>query len=80
MENPDLSAGLEELEGFDRKVDLTNANFFGSRDYVVCRAHHGMGRWRGELFAFLFRNGVRITDRFNLPADRTFEIAREVVI
>ena len=61
-------------------MDLSHANFFGSRDYVVCRAHQGMGGWRGELFAFLFRNGVRITDRFNLPADRTFEIAREVVI
>ncbi len=80
MESPDLGAGLSELEGFDRKVDLEGAFFFGSRDYVVCRAAHGMARWRGDVFAFLFRNGVRITDRFNLPADRTFEIAREIVI
>ena len=80
MEDPDLSAGLSDLEGFDRKVDLSKALFFGTRDYVTCAGDHRMSRWRTGLFAFLFRNGVRITDRFNLPAQRTFEIAREVEI
>jgi KUP system potassium uptake protein len=80
MENPDLAAGLSELEGFDRKVDLSQALFFGTRDYVTCGKEHGMSAWRTGLFAFLYRNGVRITDRFNLPARRTIEIAREIEI
>jgi hypothetical protein len=32
------------------------------------------------LFAFLYRNGMRITDRFNLPTAQTVEIARHVEI
>ena len=80
MEDPDLGAGLAELEGFDRKVDLSDALFFGTRDYVAVDKRHRMSAWRIALFSFLFRNGVRITDRFNLPADRTIEIAREVKI
>ena len=82
MEDPDLSAGLSGLEGFDEKVDLSDALFFGTRDYVTSRKNNGkrMAAWRTRLFSFLFRNGVRITDRFNLPAERTLEIAREVDI
>jgi KUP system potassium uptake protein len=80
MENPDLAAGLSDLEGFEEKVDLSQALFFGTRDYVTCAKDHHMAAWRTNLFAFLFRNGVRITDRFNLPPRRTIEIAREIEI
>ena len=80
MENPDLGTGLEELTAFGEKVDLSGALFFGTRDFVVRAKHPRMGRMRTGLFAFLFRNGRRITDRFNLPPDRTFEIAREIKI
>ena len=80
MENPDLSTGLCELTGFGDEVDLSDALFFGTRDYVTRDKHPVMGRFRTSLFAFLFRNGERITDRFNLPTDRTVEIAREIKI
>jgi KUP system potassium uptake protein len=80
MENPDLGAGLADLTEFGEKVDLKQALFFGTRDFITCTGRSGMARWRTELFSFLFRNGVRIVDRFNLPADRTIEIAREIKI
>ena len=80
MEEPDLRAGLEGLEGFGEAVDMSHAVFFGTRDFVGRDEHPKMGRWRTSLFAFLFRNGVRITDRFHLPPDRTVEIAREIKI
>ena len=80
MEDPDLGVGLAELKAFGEKVDLSQALFFGTRDFVVRAEHPKMGRMRTGLFAFLFRNGRRITDRFNLPPDRTFEIAREIKI
>ncbi len=80
MENPDLGVGLADLKDFGEKVDLSGALFFGTRDFVVRGSHPKMGKTRTALFAFLFRNGRRITDRFNLPPDRTFEIAREIKI
>ena len=76
MEETDLGAALHELTDFGAKVDLSNATFFGARHFVSSAEHPKMGRWRTALFAFLFRNGVRIPDRFHLPAERTVEIAR----
>ncbi len=73
-------AGLASLKAFGEQVDLSRALFFGTRDFVVRGAHPRMGRMRTGLFAFLFRNGRRITDRFNLPPERTFEIGREIKI
>ena len=78
MESPDLGTGLSKLEEFGEKVDLSEALFFGTRDYVTCGKKHKMSAWRIALFAFLYRNGMRITDRFNLPSERTVEIAREI--
>ena len=80
MEDPDLGAALCELTAFGDKVNLSQALFFGTRDYVTRSRHPAMGGLRTSVFAFLFRNGIRITDRFNLPADRTIEIAREIRI
>ena len=80
MEDPDLGAGLDDIPAFGKKVDLSGALFFGTRDYVTRDKRPVMGRLRTSLFAFLFRNGERITDRFNLPAERTIEIAREIKI
>ena len=81
VEMPDLKAGLRELKGFSDDVDLSQATFFGTRDFVARHSSHpAMGGWRTGLFAFLFRNGARITDRFNLPPERTLEIARQIEI
>lgn len=38
----------------------------------------GMPRWREELFIFLMRNALSATAFFQLPADNTLEIARQV--
>ncbi len=81
IERPDLSAALAELEGFGDKVNLSNATFYGNRDFVTRDPKDpALSRWRTGLFAYLFRNGARITDRFNLPADRTVELARQIEV
>ena len=81
QEKPDLTASLAALDGFGDKVDLSHAIFFGARDFVARdRSAPVMSNWRTQLFAFLFRNGERITDRFNLPPGRTLEIARQIEI
>jgi KUP system potassium uptake protein len=81
MQTPDLSKGIAGLTDFGEKVDMSDALFFGTRDFITRadeRPH--MARWRTSLFAFLYRNGVRTPDLFDLPPDRTVEIARQIEI
>jgi KUP system potassium uptake protein len=81
MEIPDLPTVLQEARDLGFPVDLTKAIYFGSRDQVV-RAKSGkrVMRWRLPLFAFMFRNSLRISDLFNLPPRNFLEIGRQVEI
>jgi KUP system potassium uptake protein len=36
--------------------------------------------WRLALFAFLYRNSVKVVDRFNLAPENVIEIARQIEI
>jgi len=81
VEIPNITLALKDLPGFGDDVDLSDAVFIGSRDLVSRdKTHPSMQVWRTNLFAFLFRNGMRITDRFNLPPNQTLEIARHIEI
>ena len=80
MEIPDLPLVLHEAR--DRfPVDLTDAIYFGSRDQVVHpKSGKRVRRWRLALFAFMFRNSLRVSDLFNLPPRNLLEIGRQVEI
>jgi KUP system potassium uptake protein len=39
-----------------------------------------MRGWRLALFAFLYRNSVKLVDRFNLAPENVIEIARQIAI
>jgi KUP system potassium uptake protein len=81
VEIPDLTAALKGVRGLDPSIDLDNAIYFATRDLVVHR--HGssvLARVRLPLFAFLYRNAVKVVDRFSLPPDQVVEIARQIEI
>ena len=78
IEAPDLTAALKDLKGLPSSIDLDRAVFFGSRDMVTAAPHSTLNRLRIDLFAYLYRNAVRASDRFKLPADRTIEVARQI--
>jgi len=81
IEMPDIAGALRELPRLCDEIDLSQAVYFGARDFVGRdTTHPSMSLWRTSLFAFLYRNGMRITDRFNLPTAQTVEIARHVEI
>jgi KUP system potassium uptake protein len=69
---------LAGAKGLPASVDLETAVFIVSRDIVDAAPSNPLTRWRHEVFAFLFKNGARITDRFNLPLERTLEISRHI--
>jgi KUP system potassium uptake protein len=81
VEIPDLCTALKHIRGLDPSVDLDNAIYFAARDLVVRRPGSSfLAYWRLPLFAFLYRNALKVVDRFNLPAENVVEIARQIEI
>ena len=81
LEIPDLRQALLKTHGLPRGVDFDKALFVGTRDLVVSKQKNASLRsWRLVLFAFLYRNSVKIVDRFNLEPSNVIEIARQIEI
>jgi KUP system potassium uptake protein len=81
FEIPNLRLALDEVRGLDETIDWDTAMFIGTRDLVVRKQHRPALRgWRMALFAFLYRNSVKVVDRFNLAPDNVVEIARQIEI
>ncbi len=81
FEIPELRRALRDARGLDHAVDFDNAMFVGTRDLIVHKQRNArMGRWRLGLFAFLYRNSVKVVDRFNLAPENVVEIARQIEI
>ena len=81
LEIPNLRQALAGTLGFGAPIDFDKALFFGTRDLVVSkRKNASMRGWRLVLFAFLYRNSVKIVDRFSLEPENVIEIARQIEI
>jgi KUP system potassium uptake protein len=81
LEIPDLRQALLKTHGLPAGVDFDKALFVGTRDLVVSKRKDASLRgWRLVLFAFLYRNSVKIVDRFNLEPSNVIEIARQIEI
>jgi KUP system potassium uptake protein len=77
VEIPDLRADLMSV-GLPASVNVEKAVFFGARDLITPGRHSEFTKGRLALFAFLHRNAVRISERFNLPPEKTVEITRQI--
>src|SRR5882724_1528604 len=81
LEIPNLRQALAGAGAFGAAIDFDKALFLGTRDLVVSkRKNASMRGWRLVLFAFLYRNSVKIVDRFSLEAENVIEIARQIEI
>jgi KUP system potassium uptake protein len=81
LEIPDLRQALLKTRGLPGDIDFDKAMFIGTRDLVVSKGEGANLRgWRMALFAFLYRNSVKIVDRFNLEPSNAIEIARQIEI
>jgi KUP system potassium uptake protein len=77
IEVPDLRVALRALKDLDPSIDLEQALYFGTRDLVIRRpGSKTLGHGGLVLFAFLYRNAVKVVDRFHLPPEKVVEIAR----
>jgi KUP system potassium uptake protein len=80
VEIPDLPAALAEMKGLDCAADIRHAFYFGARDLVARKPASVISGWRLEIFAWLYRNAVKMVDRFSLPPKQVIEIARQIEI
>jgi KUP system potassium uptake protein len=81
FEIPDLMLALGQAQGLDSAIHLDKAMFVGTRDLVVSKpVKPALRGWRMALFAFLYRNSVKVVDRFNLAPANVVEIARQIEI
>jgi KUP system potassium uptake protein len=81
FEIPDLRQALLRTRDLTQRVNLDKAMFVGTRDLVVGKpVNSSLSGWRLALFAFLYRNSVKIVDRFNLAPENVIEIARQIEI
>jgi KUP system potassium uptake protein len=81
FEIPDLRRALQQARGLESAVDFDKALFVGTRDLVVHKQKDAvLTGWRLALFAFLYRNSVKVVDRFSLAPENVIEIARQIEI
>ncbi|GAJ28027.1 potassium transporter Kup [Acidomonas methanolica] len=79
IEIPNLFAVLGRAQMAGCEIDLDKVIFMaGDDDIVGARSRPRMAPLRRLLFAFLYRNAVRASDRFTLPRERLIEIGHNV--
>jgi KUP system potassium uptake protein len=79
VEIPNLAIALAHARDRGCPLSLDDAIYFSARDEVVrSKTTPRLPGWQRMLFGFMFRNGIRTPDRFDLPADKFLEVARQV--
>ncbi|HZS80707.1 MAG TPA: KUP/HAK/KT family potassium transporter, partial [Herbaspirillum sp.] len=80
-EAPKVNKVLELVTAqFDMKFDLMDTSFFLARETVVPSKLLGMSLWREHLFAWMYQNGAKSSDFFQIPANRIVELGTKVEI
>jgi KUP system potassium uptake protein len=81
VERPDLTEILARLDDLSPGVNVDHAIFFANRD-MAKRSPHGsrLPAWQLPIFTFMFRNAVKVVDRFSLPSANVLEVGREIEI
>ncbi|GAB0117813.1 potassium transporter Kup [Acidisoma sp. 7E03] len=79
VEVPNVIVALSSAKAEGCPVTLDDAVFFAARDQVIrAKSAPRMPAWQRSVFSFMYRNAVRSSDRFDLPADRFLEVGRQV--
>ena len=79
VEVPNLLLAVQQARDGGCDLDLDHVLFVAAHDDVTRSPDlPRMFAWRRMLFGFLYRNAVRVPDRFALPRERFLEIGRQV--
>jgi KUP system potassium uptake protein len=79
LEKPDVVAALACAQEKGCAIDLDDTVYFAAHDEVVrSTSPLRLPAWQRMLFSVMYRNAVRMPDRFNLPSDQFLEVGRQV--
>lgn len=80
MDTASIEKIIEILNSKGIQVKLDKSTFFLGRELLVVREKSGLLRFRKKIFVFLSRNSQRVTEFFNIPNDRVFEVGSQIEI
>ncbi|MEO8514481.1 MAG: potassium transporter Kup [Ignavibacteria bacterium] len=80
MDNANIQQIIEELNKKEIVININKTTFFLGRELLVAKEKYGVTRLRKKLFILLSRNSQRVTEYFNIPNDRVFEVGSQIEI
>jgi KUP system potassium uptake protein len=81
VEIPNLPAALVRAREWGCPLEIDDIVYFSAHDEVVrSTTPPRMPAWQRMLFAFMFRNALRMSDRFVLPPDKFLEVGRQIAL
>lgn len=80
MDSANIQQIIEELNNKGISININKTTFFLGRELLVAKEKHGLIRLRKKLFILLSRNSQRVTEYFNIPNDRVFEVGSQIEI
>ena len=57
---------------------MEQTTFFLGRELLVVKDKPGLRRFRKKIFVLLSRNSQRVTEYFNIPTGRVYEVGSEI--
>jgi KUP system potassium uptake protein len=81
IEMPNVAAALACARDQGCPLNLEDAVYVAAHDEVVrSPTRPRLSIWRRMLFSVMYRNAVRVPDRFDLPADKFIEVGRQIAL
>jgi KUP system potassium uptake protein len=80
MDNANIQQIIEALNKKGIEININKTTFFLGRELLVAKEKYGFIRLRKKLFILLSRNSQRVTEFFNIPNDRVFEVGSQIEI
>lgn len=78
MDNANMQQIISLLNSKGIKINIEKTTFFLGRELLVVKDKNGFIRLRKKLFVLLSRNSQRVTEFFNIPNDRVFEVGSQI--
>lgn len=78
MDSANIMQVIDILNHRGINIKLENTTFFLGREQLVVKDRSPLKKFRKRLFRLLSRNSETVTEFFNIPSDRVFEVGSQI--